>query len=205
MNFLKNVVGSFLEIGIFFIFGVFVYLLVLWGVDSSRLYYDGLIAVLVIIIFSYLIIFLASRYLNFSHHQFTQRSLLNAALAASTLVYAFHITVPTIIDRSISLYILSRMDGKSSGVNVGELQESFLNGYVSKNNAVCRRLDEQIVSGNIRFENGKYFITDNGERVINILRVVARLVHRSEYYVTESMSDSLLYKYKIENGQCLNE
>lgn len=73
------------------------------------------------------------------------------------------------------------MDGKNLGTNVDELQKSFINGYVSKHNAVCRRLDEQIVSGNIRFEDGKYFITANGERVINILRYAAKLVHRSGY------------------------
>lgn len=202
MSFFKNIVGSALEIAYFTILGIIIYLSVLWVFDSGRLYYDGIIAVVITVLISWVIIYFACTRLSFIKRRTHQRSLINAAVAATMIVYSFHITIPTIIDRSISLYILSRMDGRTSGIKFEELQQSFLEGYVNGHNAVCRRLDEQLVTGNIRFEEESYYITPNGARVMDLLRNIAKLVRRNEYYVTESQSTKLLYQYEIKDGQC---
>lgn len=203
MKLLRDVFNSSIAILFFFVIGMIIYVLTLLVVDSARLYYDGLIAVFAIISICYVGISILYKYAENKVSHFPRQSLFTAAFAAAMLVYSFHITLPTIIDRSISLFVLSRMEGGSAGVPVEDLQASFIKGYVHNYSAICRRLDEQLISGNVVFQNNKYYLTKNGEDILKVLRWIARLVKRNEYYITDSSSEKLLYTYTVVNGQCV--
>ena len=68
---------------------------------------------------------------------------------------------PTILDRSVSITIIGKLDEKKA-VSLLDLNEDFKNVYLIKNNAVLKRLDEQIETGNVEFINGKYKLTKKG-------------------------------------------
>jgi hypothetical protein len=203
MKILKDIFYSSLAILGFFILGILIYIATLVIVDSARLFYDGLVAVITIILVSYPGICLVYRYRPQWVESVGRQTMFTAAFGAAMLVYSFHITLPTIIDRSISLFVLSRMEGSTAGVTVEQMQESFLKGYVHDYSAVCRRLDEQIISGNIEFRDQKYYLGESGEHILTMLRWIARLVQRNEYYITDKNSEKLLYTYTVENGQCV--
>ena len=75
--------------------------------------------------------------------------------------YAFHITIPTLLDRSISMFILALLD--SSDLTMSEIQCNFVKQFVIKNKAIEKRVREQVATGNIRVEDGRLQITDQGK------------------------------------------
>jgi len=202
MKLLKDIWHSFLLIIAFFICGLVVYALTIMSLNSTILFYDGLSAFLIILTISYSGIFIFS-YRQKNACSFCPKTLFTAAFAGAMLVYSFHITLPTIIDRSISLFLLSRMEGSGSGVPVDKLQELFLNGYVNNYSAICRRLDEQVLSGNIYFKDNKYYLSENGVYILENLRLIARLVKRDSYYITNILPKNSIYNYTLKNGECL--
>ncbi len=74
--------------------------------------------------------------------------------------YAFHITLPTLLDRSISMFILALLD--SSDLTMSEVQCNFIRQFVIKDKAIEKRVGEQIATGNLRVEDGHLQITDQG-------------------------------------------
>ena len=75
--------------------------------------------------------------------------------------YAFHITIPTLLDRSISMFILALLD--SSNLTMAEIQCNFVKQFVVKSKAIEKRVKEQVATENIRIEDGRLQITDQGK------------------------------------------
>lgn len=205
MKLFKDMVCSASAILIFFFIGLVIYVLTLMALNSARLFYDGLLAVFFILVVSYAGVGLLYKYIGHRMSDIEPQTLFAAAFAGAMLVYSFHITLPVIIDRSISLFVLSRMEGRNAGVSVEKLQESFLTGYVQNYSAVCRRLEEQVISGNIVFKDKKYYLAENGEYILKALRWIAFLVQRNNYYITDIEDEKSVYTYNIKNGQCVSE
>lgn len=79
--------------------------------------------------------------------------------------YALAITVPTIIDRSLSFYILEKIHQRGGGIKYAQFNEVFTQEYVKEHRLVDVRLTEQLESGTIIIENGCVKITDRGLRL----------------------------------------
>ena len=75
--------------------------------------------------------------------------------------YAFHITLPTLLDRSISMFILALLD--SSDLTMPEVQCNFIRQFIIKDKAIEKRVGEQIATGNLRIEDGRLQITNQGK------------------------------------------
>ena len=81
-----------------------------------------------------------------------------AALVVFVLAgYSFSITVPALIERSISLFIVARVSAAGAeGITANDLQSHFYDEYILRNDAVPKRLEEQIVSGNMVLKGDRY-------------------------------------------------
>ena len=82
------------------------------------------------------------------------------------IAYSFVITVPALLDRSISFFMISiaatAEDGKT---DVLELQQRFVDAFVLDGGAIEKRLNEQLVSGNMAPSDGGYVLTERGEGI----------------------------------------
>ncbi|MDO8370156.1 MAG: hypothetical protein Q7S71_05580 [Candidatus Nitrotoga sp.] len=79
--------------------------------------------------------------------------------------YAFAISVPTVIDRSLSFYILEKIQQRGGGIKYAQFNDVFTKEYVKEHRLVDARLTEQLESGTITIVNGCVKITDRGERL----------------------------------------
>ena len=79
--------------------------------------------------------------------------------------YAFAISVPTVIDRSLSFYILEKLEQRGGGIRQDAFEEVFTQEYVKEHRLVDVRLTEQLESGTIKIENGCVLLTEKGERI----------------------------------------
>lgn len=84
--------------------------------------------------------------------------------------YAFAISVPTVIDRSLSFYILEKIQQRGGGIRQDAFERVFTQEYVKEHRLVDVRLTEQLKSGTIVIEDGCVLLTENGERLASFGR-----------------------------------
>ena len=112
-----------------------------------------------------LLLFMHGRFRIFSNYEKAQLGviwLLAGFLAA--------LAVPTVIDRSLSFYILEKLQQRGGGIARSRFEEVFTKEYVKEHRLVDVRLTEQQVSGTIVIENGCVKLTDRGRRLAEFSR-----------------------------------
>lgn len=112
--------------------------------------------------------------------------LFSAVVAVAALHLCFFILVPVTIDRSVSTFLLSRMDDEqySQGLTKSQLQDILVQEYVTDFDAVGRRIEEQLASKNIN-QHGEYFtLSTQGKKFLQFSALVAEMYDTNTRYVT---------------------
>jgi hypothetical protein len=86
------------------------------------------------------------------------------------LGYAFAISVPTVIDRSLSFYILEKLAQRGGGIRQDAMKDVFTQEYMKEHRLIDVRLTEQMESGTIVIENGCVKLTEKGKHLSAISR-----------------------------------
>jgi hypothetical protein len=86
--------------------------------------------------------------------------------------YAFAVTGPTILDRSLSFYILEKLQQRGGGVREDAIGTIFVTEYMPEFRLVDVRLTEQLQSGTIVIENGCVKLTEKGQRLASLSRFI---------------------------------
>ena len=81
------------------------------------------------------------------------------------LGYGIAISVPTVIDRSLSMYILEKLQQRGGGIQLAAFDAVFKDEYMKEHRLVDIRLTEQQQSGTIVIENGCVKLTEWGQFV----------------------------------------
>ena len=68
--------------------------------------------------------------------------------------YAFAISVPTVIDRSLSFYILEKLQQRGGGIREDAFGRVFTQEYMKEHRLVDIRLTEQVQSGTVVIRDG---------------------------------------------------
>jgi small basic protein len=82
----------------------------------------------------------------------------------------FAISVPTVFDRSLSLYILEKIDQRGGGIRQNAFGQVFRDEYLTEHRLVDIRLTEQINSGTIFISGGCVGLTAKGRRIVAFSR-----------------------------------
>lgn len=86
------------------------------------------------------------------------------------LGYSFAISVPTVIDRSLSFYILEKLQQRGGGIKLDAFDQVFTQEYVKEHRLMDVRLTEQQESGTIVIRNGCVVLTDWGQTIATTSR-----------------------------------
>jgi hypothetical protein len=81
------------------------------------------------------------------------------------LGYIFAISVPTVIDRSLSFYILEKLQQRGGGIQLSKFDYIFTTEYMREHRLVDIRLTEQAESGTIVIEGDCVKLTPRGKRL----------------------------------------
>jgi|AntRauMFilla1563_2_1112583.scaffolds.fasta_scaffold09548_2 hypothetical protein len=79
--------------------------------------------------------------------------------------YIYAISGPTVIDRSLSFYILEKIQQRGGGIEQSAFESVFTNEYMPEHRLVDVRLTEQLESGTIGIIDGCVFLTPRGDRL----------------------------------------
>ena len=142
----------------------------------------GIAAVLVLGVY---ILVLGSR-LPLTPLEATLTITLGLALAAN-----YAVTVPTVIDRSLSIYILEKLAQQGGSIRVDAFEDILGKEYMSEHRVVDIRLTEQVNSGTITIVNGCVRLTPRGERIARFTRFFRTTVLPKRREIMGSYSDAL--------------
>ncbi len=84
--------------------------------------------------------------------------------------YALAISVPAVIDRSLSFYILEKLQQRGGGIRQDAIEQVFTQEYIKEHRLVDVRLTEQLVSGTIEIKNGCVLLTPKGNVIAELSR-----------------------------------
>ena len=86
------------------------------------------------------------------------------------LGYSFAISVPTVIDRSLSFYILEKLQQRGGGIKLDAFDQVFTQEYVKEHRLVDVRLTEQQQSGTVEIKDGCVKLTAWGQTIASSRR-----------------------------------
>ena len=86
-------------------------------------------------------------------------------MLANAIVLLYSIMGPTVIDRSLSLYIVEKVEQRGGQVSEAAMDDIFIHEYLPEFRVVDVRLTEQLQSGTLRRENGCLRLTERGAAI----------------------------------------
>lgn len=97
---------------------------------------------------------------------------------------AFLISLPVTFDRSITMFLLARIEQHDGRLDGRGLEELFIREYLGDMRQIDRRIAEQSLSGNIRVTDGRIFLTPQGEKLLVGGRTVGGWFRADPRFVT---------------------
>lgn len=110
--------------------------------------------------------------------------------------YIFAISIPTVIDRSLSFYILEKIQQRGGGIKLSGFEDVFTKEYVKEHRLLEIRLTEQQQSGTIRIEKGCVKLTERGDRTAKFSRVFRKYFLPKYRLINGEYSDALVDPFK---------
>lgn len=83
----------------------------------------------------------------------------------SLLGYVLSMSIPALIDRSLSFYMLEKLQQSHVGIDRKKFDELFIKDFVKQYNMIDVRLTEQLTSGTIFIENDCVKLTIKGQMI----------------------------------------
>lgn len=84
------------------------------------------------------------------------------AIAANLLILLYAVMGPTVIDRSLSIYIVQKIDMRGGRVAEAAMPDIFVKEYLPEFRLVDVRMTEQVQSGTVEIEDGCVVLTGKG-------------------------------------------
>jgi hypothetical protein len=105
--------------------------------------------------------------------------------------YAFAISGPAVLDRSLSVYIVEKLVQRGGGIQLDRIEDVFTKEYLVEHRLLDVRLTEQAESGTIEFVDGCVLVTDRGRWVARISRFLRTNFLPKQRLVMGDYSDDL--------------
>ncbi len=151
-------------------FGLILFILLIRGPllgDVTILFYRGLfIAVIVALLLLACGIWLRNRF------HLDPATIVGATALSLAFNICFLITFPVTFDRSITMFLLSRIERQDGQLTAPMLEQIFVREYLRDMRQIDRRVAEQALSGNIRVDRSRIHITPQGARLLEGGRIV---------------------------------
>ena len=105
--------------------------------------------------------------------------------------YSFSISLPTVIDRSLSFYFLEKIKQHDGSINRNAMSEIFINDYMIEYKLVEMRLTEQLRSGTIEMLGDCIVLTKRGYLVTKFSSFFRRNFLANKRLILDEYSDQL--------------
>jgi hypothetical protein len=110
---------------------------------------------------------------------------------ANALVLIYAIMGPTVVDRSLSLYIVEKVDQHGGEVAAAAMDDIFIEEYLPEFRVVEVRITEQLQSGTLVMDGDCLRLTERGEAVAGFVRWYRRMLLPRRRVLLEEETDAL--------------
>ena len=114
--------------------------------------------------------------------------------------YALAISLPTVIDRSLSFYLLEKINQRGGAVKQEAFEAIFKNEYVPEHRLIDIRLTEQLESGTISIVNNCVLLTQKGKNFVHFSKFFRRNFLPKNRLIMGEYSDDLIDTLKHTNN-----
>jgi len=147
----------------------------------SILFYRGLVLIAIGSLFCFVVLLLASR----KWPTWKPRDAVSACAFAFGAAVCLLIVLPVTIDRSVSVFILTRMAAlPDRAFTPDEMRATFTEVYLGRYQQIERRLEEQEISGNVARDAAGFRITPQGLAFVRLARFLSRVFQTDPRFVT---------------------
>jgi len=147
----------------------------------SILFYRGLVLIAIGAVFCFVVLLLASR----KWPVWKPRDAVSACAFACGVAVCLLIVLPVTIDRSVSVFILTRMAAlPDRAFTPAEMRATFTEVYLGRYRQIERRLEEQEISGNVARDAGGFRITRQGLAFVWLARFLSKVFQTDPRFVT---------------------
>ena len=120
--------------------------------------------------------------------------------------YALSITIPTVIDRSLSFYILEKIQQRGGGVQLLSMKDIFTKEYIVEHRLMDIRITEQLESGTIKIVDNCVMLTNRGEKMADFSRFFRQNLLPKKRLINGKYTDDLVDPFRnssnIVNYNC---
>jgi hypothetical protein len=135
----------------------------------------------------------------------SSEAVLTIALGAA-LAINYAIAVPTIIDRSLSIYILEKLAQRGGSIQYAAFDDIIIKEFVPEHHLVDIRLTEQLNSGTISILNGCVRLTRRGKLIAQFSKFFRNNILPKKREIMGSFTDALTDPFrnskKIVDSDC---
>ena len=131
--------------------------------EVDVVFYSAILDAFIASLFVQILIFI-----NLIKNPFNSFEKFQIFIITALIGYSFAISVPTVIDRSLSFYILEKIHQRGGGILHKDFESIFVNEYTKEHMLVDIRLTEQLESGTITITDGCVELTDKGDLIQRI-------------------------------------
>ena len=114
--------------------------------------------------------------------------------------YGLAISVPTVIDRSLSFYILEKIDQRGGGIRLSRFEEVFTKEYAKEHRLVDVRLTEQQKSATVKIENECVKLTKRGEILVNFSQFFRKNLLPKQRLLMGEYTDDLTHLFNDKDS-----
>ena len=115
------------------------------------------------------------------------------------IAYILAISVPTVIDRSLSFYILEKLQQRGGGIKLDAFELIFAKEYTKEHHLVEVRITEQSQSGTIVIENGCIKLTEKGNKLATFSRFFRKNLLPKKRLLMGEYTDVLTDPFKFSD------
>lgn len=110
--------------------------------------------------------------------------------------YSISISLPTVIDRSLSFYILEKINTYDGSINRSSLRDVFVNDYIDEYKLVEVRITEQVASGTIEVRDGCIYLTNKGKIISGFSSFFRKNLLAKKRLILDKYTDVLTDPFK---------
>ena len=111
-------------------------------------------------------------------------TLVGAVALSLAFNISFLIVFPVTFDRSITMFLLARIERQDGQLDAAGLEQVYVRQYLGDMRQIDRRIAEQSLSGNIRVDQGRIHITPQGRKLLDGARLVGAWFGTDPRFVT---------------------
>jgi len=142
--------------------------------NQKVLFYRGNLLLVIAFLLTALVLYLVR---NRSKVRF--ETALAALVLSASLHLAFFVTFPVTFDRSVTMYLLNRLESSKTaqcaGLSEQEMEQVFIKEYVKERQAMRRRIKEQSIINMLKESNQCVTLTPRGASFLRFSETVMRL------------------------------